>query len=117
MNGVENNVQSIPWYSRVDLARPGIDPPRQAANIVKPRPYQNLPSSERTLTVMAMRYDFGVTWQLGQPVGELAQRNQPRPVDVCDLGFAWLANVEQQEIRFVRAFTLKIPRRDFDPVS
>ena len=47
---------------------------------------------------MAVGDDLGVAVELAQPLGQLAQGNQPGPFDVRDVPLVRLANVDQDQV-------------------
>src|SRR6266487_79828 len=89
--------QSVPRNGWVHRDAPRINPAFQAPHLREARRPQDLERLHRAHAVVAVRDDLGVTVELAEALGQLAQRDQLRAGDARDLRFVRLPHVEQDE--------------------
>ena len=73
-------------------------PPARLRTLPKPAPRRISSAFIERRPVVALGDDLGVAVELAQAIGELAQRNEPRAVDVGDLPLVRLAHVHQHQL-------------------
>src|SRR5260221_7694860 len=59
---------------------------------------ENFQRAHRAAALVALRDDFGAPVQLGKAIGKLPKRNELRAVDVGDLPFMGLADVDEDHV-------------------
>src|ERR1044071_9857453 len=95
-----NSEKLVTGNSRINLRRPGINPPGHALDVGKSHFPKHRHSRETADPMMAMRNDRSVIRQVAQvvdPLRQLPERNERRSFDLAKGVFLRLANIEQHE--------------------
>ena len=86
---------SILRHLRLHFPRPGVDAAGEAGRGRETSGAQEPGGAQAAGPVVAIGHDLGARWQLTNALGELAQRNQHRSLEVRDAMLPRLAHVEQ----------------------